>query len=70
MPEAFRLAHTNFQSSCPSPIRPQIDFIKADVRALGEQQPRIVADTVIMNPPFGTRQKGTNRSLRVHYLLP
>ncbi|KAK2079414.1 hypothetical protein QBZ16_003106 [Prototheca wickerhamii] len=50
----------------PSPI----DFIKADVRALGEQQPRIVADTVIMNPPFGTRQKGTNRSLRVHYLLP
>ena len=70
MRKTLRLAYTNFQSSCPSPIRPQIDFIKADVRALGEQQPRIVADTVIMNPPFGTRQKGTNECLRVHYLLP
>lgn len=70
MCKTLRLAYTNFQSSRPSPIRSQIDFIKADVRALGEQQPRIVADTVVMNPPFGTRQKGTNECLRVHYLLP
>ncbi|KAL6772218.1 DMA3 [Auxenochlorella protothecoides x Auxenochlorella symbiontica] len=36
----------------------QIEFVRSDVRLLAEQQPRLHVDTVIMNPPFGTRQKG------------
>lgn len=37
----------------------QIDFVRCDVGALG-QQSRLLADTVIMNPPFGTRRKGAD----------
>uniref|UniRef100_A0A1D1ZTQ7 Methyltransferase-like protein 5 n=1 Tax=Auxenochlorella protothecoides TaxID=3075 RepID=A0A1D1ZTQ7_AUXPR len=38
----------------------QIEFVRSDVRLLAEQQPRLHVDTVIMNPPFGTRQKGVD----------
>lgn len=42
------------RAPCPAP---QIDFVRCDVRSVGAQQ-RLKADTVIMNPPFGTRRKG------------
>lgn len=35
----------------------QIDFVHCDVRQVAAQQ-RLRADTVVMNPPFGTRRKG------------
>ena len=35
----------------------QIDFVRCDVRQVVAQQ-RLRADTVVMNPPFGTRRKG------------
>ena len=35
----------------------QIDFVRCDVRQLAGQA-RLKADTVVMNPPFGTRRKG------------
>lgn len=37
----------------------QVDFVRCDVGALGMQS-RLRADTVIMNPPFGTRRKGAD----------
>lgn len=37
----------------------QVDFLRCDVGALGLQS-RLHADTVIMNPPFGTRRKGAD----------
>ncbi|CAL5228516.1 g11668 [Coccomyxa viridis] len=36
-----------------------VDFVRCDVGALGMQS-RLRADTVIMNPPFGTRRKGAD----------
>lgn len=36
-----------------------IDLIQSSVQALA-LQPRIYADTVVMNPPFGTRTKGAD----------
>lgn len=37
-----------------------IDFIQCDVSDLKIRQPLLKADTVIMNPPFGTRRKGAD----------
>lgn len=42
-----------------SPLTPQIDFVRCDVRHVGHLL-RWHADTVIMNPPFGTRRKGAD----------
>lgn len=42
-----------------SPSTPQIDFVLCDVNQLQQQQ-RLQADTVIMNPPFGTKMKGAD----------
>lgn len=36
-----------------------IDFVRCDVRQLAGQA-RLKADTVVMNPPFGTRRKGAD----------
>lgn len=41
----------------PTSPRQQIDFIRCDVRQVAAQA-RLRADTVLMNPPFGTRRKG------------
>ncbi|XAR53357.1 hypothetical protein NMG60_11021889 [Bertholletia excelsa] len=35
-----------------------LDFIQCDIRTLGWRGP--IVDTVIMNPPFGTRKKGAD----------
>lgn len=44
-----------------------IDLVQSTVQAL-VLQPRLQADTVIMNPPFGTRQKGADMDfLRVAF---
>ena len=43
---------------CRASLR-QIDLIKCDVRQIGAQS-RLRADTVLMNPPFGTRRKGAD----------
>ncbi|KAG2422985.1 hypothetical protein HXX76_015656 [Chlamydomonas incerta] len=37
-----------------------VDLVLADVRSLPATQPLLQADTVIMNPPFGTKQKGVD----------
>jgi predicted RNA methylase len=37
----------------------QIDFLLCDVNQVQQQQ-RLQADTVIMNPPFGTKMKGAD----------
>jgi predicted RNA methylase len=37
----------------------QIDFVQCSLQQLTQQQ-RLWADTVIMNPPFGTKQKGAD----------
>jgi predicted RNA methylase len=37
----------------------QIDFLLCDIQHLSSQV-RLEADTVIMNPPFGTRRKGAD----------
>lgn len=37
----------------------QIDLILCDVRQIAAQS-RLMADTVVMNPPFGTRRKGAD----------
>ncbi len=34
-------------------------MLQCDIMKL-EKQPRLQADTVIMNPPFGTRRKGAD----------
>lgn len=47
----------------------QIDFMRADIRELVSQQPRLSTDTVIMNPPFGTRQKGADGGHKAKALL-
>ena len=39
----------------------QVDLLRCDVAALGTQT-RLRADTVVMNPPFGTRQSGVDIS--------
>ncbi|KAK9839252.1 hypothetical protein WJX81_004343 [Elliptochloris bilobata] len=36
-----------------------VDLLRCDVAALGAQA-RLRADTVVMNPPFGTRQRGAD----------
>ena len=36
-----------------------MDLLQCDIMKL-EKQPRLQADTVIMNPPFGTRRKGAD----------
>mmetsp|Transcript_9510 Transcript_9510/g.24178 ORF Transcript_9510/g.24178 Transcript_9510/m.24178 type:complete len:211 (-) Transcript_9510:267-899(-) len=36
-----------------------IDFVRSDVRHIGAQG-RLRAETVLMNPPFGTRRKGAD----------
>ncbi|GIL55813.1 hypothetical protein Vafri_11173 [Volvox africanus] len=56
-PDALEVAAENVaQFEDPLPI----DFILADVRHLSNQLPRLRADVVIMNPPFGTKQKGAD----------
>lgn len=37
----------------------QVDLLRCEVADLG-RQPRLRADTVVMNPPFGTRQRGAD----------
>lgn len=37
----------------------QVDLVQCDIASL-EGQERLEADTVIMNPPFGTRVKGAD----------
>ncbi|KAK9902139.1 hypothetical protein WJX75_005634 [Coccomyxa subellipsoidea] len=37
----------------------QMDFLQCSISDL-DRQPRLRADTVIMNPPFGTRRKGAD----------
>ncbi|EIE18452.1 S-adenosyl-L-methionine-dependent methyltransferase [Coccomyxa subellipsoidea C-169] len=37
----------------------QMDLLQCSIAEL-ERQPRLTADTVIMNPPFGTRRKGAD----------
>ncbi|EFJ44537.1 hypothetical protein VOLCADRAFT_106378 [Volvox carteri f. nagariensis] len=55
--EALEVAGENAaQYEEPLPI----DFLLADVRQLPRQLPRLRADVVIMNPPFGTKQKGVD----------
>ncbi|GLC36322.1 hypothetical protein PLESTM_000431200 [Pleodorina starrii] len=56
-PDALQVAADNAeQFEEPLPI----DFVLADVRQLPAQLRRLRADTVIMNPPFGTKQKGVD----------
>ncbi|GIL76696.1 hypothetical protein Vretimale_8826 [Volvox reticuliferus] len=56
-PDAVEVAADNVaQFEDPLPI----DFILADVRHLSHQLPRLRADVVIMNPPFGTKLKGAD----------
>lgn len=45
------------QLTCPCTL--QIDFLLCDVSQV-QQQRRLRADTVIMNPPFGTKLKGAD----------
>lgn len=46
-----------------------IDFIRCDVRQVAAQA-RLRADTVLMNPPFGTRRKGADMEfLRAAFAL-
>lgn len=48
----------------------QIDFVLCDVQQLSSLQPHLQADTVITNPPFGTRQKGADMAfLRAAFRL-
>lgn len=54
--DALRIAKENieeFEDSLP------IDLVQCSIERL-LQQPRISADTIIMNPPFGTRRKGAD----------
>uniref|UniRef100_A0A383WPV8 Methyltransferase small domain-containing protein n=1 Tax=Tetradesmus obliquus TaxID=3088 RepID=A0A383WPV8_TETOB len=54
--DALQVAHDNCeQFEDPLPI----DFVLCDVNQLQQQQ-RLQADTVIMNPPFGTKMKGAD----------
>ncbi|KAL4855508.1 Methyltransferase-like protein 5 [Chlorella vulgaris] len=54
--DALRIAQQNvdeYEEALP------IDFLRCDVRQVALQG-RLKADTVVMNPPFGTRRKGTH----------
>lgn len=54
--DALEIARENIDEfEDPLPI----DLVQSSVQAL-VLQPRFQADTVIMNPPFGTRQKGAD----------
>lgn len=37
-----------------------IEFVHCDVATLPARVARLVADTVVMNPPFGTKRKGVD----------
>lgn len=52
--DALEIAQRNVSDFDP-PL--PIEFINCDVASLS-LQPQLQADTVIMNPPFGTRKKG------------
>ncbi|GIL76697.1 hypothetical protein Vretimale_8826 [Volvox reticuliferus] len=62
LPHPLPPSSSGIQTVIPSPCppKPQIDFILADVRHLSHQLPRLRADVVIMNPPFGTKLKGAD----------
>lgn len=48
----------------------QVDLLRCDVAALSGQA-RLRAHTVVMNPPFGTRQKGADIDfLRAAFRVP
>ncbi|KAI3430752.1 hypothetical protein D9Q98_009164 [Chlorella vulgaris] len=54
--DALRIAQQNvdeYEEALP------IDFLRCDVRQVALQG-RLKADTVVMNPPFGTRRKGAD----------
>ena len=53
---ALRPSHTRGIQLCS---KVQVEFVRCKVSAL-RQQGRLRADTVIMNPPFGTRRKGAD----------
>ncbi|CAK0738221.1 hypothetical protein CVIRNUC_001011 [Coccomyxa viridis] len=53
--DAIETAQANVEAFEDLPV----DFVRCDVSAL-RQQGRLQADTVIMNPPFGTRRKGAD----------
>ena len=55
--DALEIARANIDEFEDPPL--PIDLIQSTVQALA-LQPHLVADTVIMNPPFGTRQKGAD----------
>jgi len=55
-PDALEIARANVDGfDDPLPI----DLVLCSIQALSDQ-PRIRADTVIMNPPFGTRSRGAD----------
>jgi len=43
----------------PCAAQPQVDLLRCDLAAAAGQA-RLRADTVIMNPPFGTRRRGAD----------
>jgi predicted RNA methylase len=48
-----------------TPAAPQVDFVRADVASIAAGDGsaawrRLRCDTVVMNPPFGTRRKGAD----------
>lgn len=45
--------------SCAERAHAQVDLLLASVQSLGCMQ-RLSAQTVVMNPPFGTRAKGAD----------
>ncbi|KAG2489136.1 hypothetical protein HYH03_012362 [Edaphochlamys debaryana] len=60
-PEALAQAADNAAQFEDEEGRPlPIDLLLADVRGLPGVLPLLRADTVIMNPPFGTKQKGVD----------
>ncbi|KAK9807715.1 hypothetical protein WJX72_007040 [[Myrmecia] bisecta] len=54
--DALEVAHSNVDDYEDLPV----DLVQCDVNTVGEAQPGLQADTVIMNPPFGTRRKGAD----------
>ncbi|KAL4420403.1 hypothetical protein ABPG75_010059 [Micractinium tetrahymenae] len=64
--DALRIAQENVDEyEDPLPV----DFIRCDVRQVAAQA-RLQADTVVMNPPFGTRRKGADMEfLRAAFAL-
>lgn len=64
--DALEIAQKNVSEYDP-PL--PIEFINCDVTSLSQQQ-KLRADTVIMNPPFGTRKKGIDMEfLRVAFQI-